>query len=81
MARAVLEHTTHSIIVGQSATKFAVEMGFKPEDLHSNESIESWDKWKQKNCQPNHRQNVMPDPTKNCGPYTPASTSDSMQFG
>ena len=27
--------------------------------------------WYSNNCQPNFRINVSPDPTSNCGPYTP----------
>ncbi|CAF3402576.1 unnamed protein product [Rotaria socialis] len=71
VARAVLRYSTHSLLVGESATKFAIDMGFKEEDLHSNASIEAWNKWKSSNCQPNYRRNVQPDPTTSCGPYTP----------
>lgn len=31
VARAVLEHTTHTLLVGEGATEFAVQMGFKSE--------------------------------------------------
>ena len=72
VARAVLRNSAHSLLVGESATQFGLEMGFKEEDLHSNESIASWNKWKTSNCQPNFRRNVLPDPTTSCGPYTPA---------
>jgi len=71
VARAVLRYSEHSLIVGESATKFALEMGFKEEDLHSNTSISIWNRWKANNCQPNFRRNVKPDPTTSCGPYTP----------
>ncbi len=40
VARAILQYSTHSLLVGESATKFAIDMGFKEEDLHSNASIE-----------------------------------------
>ena len=76
VARAVLERTSHSLIVGESATDFAIEMGFKEDDLHSNASLAAWSNWKNNNCQPNFRRNVQPDPTTSCGPYTPKS-----QFG
>ena len=71
VARAVLQYSTHSLLVGESATRFAIEMGFKEEDLHSYHSIETWENWKKGNCQPNFRRNVKPDPTTSCGPYTP----------
>ncbi|CAF1447562.1 unnamed protein product [Adineta steineri] len=71
VARAVLQYSSHSLLVGESATKFALEMGFKEEDLHSNVSINLWNQWKNGNCQPNFRRNVQPDPTTSCGPYRP----------
>ena len=80
VARAVLERTTHSLIVGESATDFALEMGFKEEDLHSNASLASWNNWRNNNCQPNFRRNVQPDPTTSCGPYTPKSQIGNFYF-
>ncbi len=80
VARAVLQYSTHSFLVGESATKFGLEMGFKEEDLHSNGSIASWNNWKKGNCQPNHRRNVEPDPTTSCGPYTPKPQLGNIYF-
>ncbi|KAK3741573.1 hypothetical protein QZH41_012518 [Actinostola sp. cb2023] len=54
-----------------NTTKFAIGMGFKEESLNTNHSIDMWKKWIENNCQPNYRQNVIPDPTKSCGPYKP----------
>ncbi|XP_077984328.1 N(4)-(Beta-N-acetylglucosaminyl)-L-asparaginase-like isoform X2 [Glandiceps talaboti] len=71
VARSVMEYTTHTLIVGDQATQFAIEMGFKEIDLHTNKSRQIWEDWKNNSCQPNYRQNVTPDPTKYCGPYTP----------
>jgi len=71
VARHVMEHTKHTMLVGADATNFAKQMGFKEEDLHSNESIKQWEDWKEKNCQPNFWKSVQPDPTKYCGPYSP----------
>ncbi|CAG9791813.1 unnamed protein product [Diatraea saccharalis] len=70
VARHVLEHTKHSLLVGELATEFAVEMGFNEENLSSLESREMWKTWYNKNnCQPNFWMNVKPDPSKFCGPY------------
>eukprot|EP01084_Bolivina_argentea_P126134 223397_1 len=33
VANAVMQHTTHTLLVGESATKFAIMMGFKAESL------------------------------------------------
>lgn len=79
VARAVLHYSTHSLLVGESATQFALEMGFKEEDLHSNASIESWKNWQKGNCQPNFRRNVQPDPTTSCGPYRPIPSTGKME--
>lgn len=71
VARAVLKFTDHSFLAGESATKFAIEMGFKQESLATNHSLGMWQKWLANNCQPNYRENVVPDPRKACGPYKP----------
>ncbi|KYN23291.1 PREDICTED: N(4)-(Beta-N-acetylglucosaminyl)-L-asparaginase-like [Trachymyrmex cornetzi] len=69
VARKVLKHTKHSLLVGDLATHFAINMGFKNESLQTNESKQMWKQWKLKKCQPNFWKNVMPKPTTSCGPY------------
>ncbi|XP_041972709.1 N(4)-(Beta-N-acetylglucosaminyl)-L-asparaginase-like [Aricia agestis] len=70
VARHVLEHTKHSILVGELATEFAVQMGFQVEPLSTPHSKSMWLKWYfNKHCQPNFWLNVIPDPSKSCGPY------------
>lgn len=71
VARAVMNYTKHTILVGDLATQFAVDMGFQQEDIHSIESMTKWISWFEKNCQPNFRKNVQPDPRFSCGPYKP----------
>lgn len=54
VARHVLEHTKHSILVGESATQFAIQMGFKEESLTTLHSKNMWKEWHDQNsCQPN----------------------------
>lgn len=53
VARKVLEHTSHSMLAGDLATKFAVEMGFKEESLSTPSSLDIWSKWIDQKCQPN----------------------------
>ena len=55
--------------MGDSATKFALQFGFKEENLTSNSSSEIYLQWKKNNCQPNYWVNVSPDPKNFCGPY------------
>lgn len=74
VARYVLERTTHSLLVGQAATNFAVAMGFRTDSLVTPESRAMWQQWKAENCQPNFWQRVNPDPKISCGPYAPKAT-------
>ncbi|XP_071537975.1 N(4)-(Beta-N-acetylglucosaminyl)-L-asparaginase-like [Panulirus ornatus] len=71
VARKVMEHTTHTLLVGDQATKFALMMGFQEENLTTSASAELYDKWVKGSCQPNYWKNVMPDPETSCGPYHP----------
>ncbi|XP_042881778.1 N(4)-(Beta-N-acetylglucosaminyl)-L-asparaginase-like [Penaeus japonicus] len=75
VARMVLEHTTHTLLVGDQATEFALQMGFKEENLTTSSSIEIHEHWKENSCQPNYWKNVQPDPASTCGPYTPVDVS------
>ncbi|EDW74947.2 uncharacterized protein Dwil_GK15948 [Drosophila willistoni] len=68
VARVVLEHTKHSMLVGNAATEFAQSFGFQGESLKTTKSNELWRKWIGKNCQPNFWNNVHPDPKASCGP-------------
>lgn len=71
VARHVLEHTSHTLIVGDHATEFAVQNGFVPEDLSTPESRAKCNDWRKAKCQPNYRLQVFPAPNTSCGPYTP----------
>ncbi|KAK7503830.1 hypothetical protein BaRGS_00004953 [Batillaria attramentaria] len=71
VARAVMDYSQHTLLAGESATSFALEMGFKEESLSTNSSVQMWLDWRSRNCQPNYRKSVIPNPTKSCGPYKP----------
>ncbi|XP_012811103.2 N(4)-(beta-N-acetylglucosaminyl)-L-asparaginase isoform X2 [Xenopus tropicalis] len=71
VARAVMEHTKHTFLVGESASLFAESMGFMREDLTTNHSRSIHSKWLDQSCQPNYWKNVVPDASKSCGPYHP----------
>lgn len=50
-----MEHTEHTLLVGDSATRFAIQMGFQEESLGTNKSISMWHEWKNnESCQPNY---------------------------
>ncbi|KAG8423381.1 hypothetical protein J3458_000282 [Metarhizium acridum] len=71
VARHVLEYTGHTMLVGDSATRFAAQNGFEEEDLATDRSRDMCDQWKRNQCQPNSWIGVVPDPRSSCGPYTP----------
>jgi N4-(beta-N-acetylglucosaminyl)-L-asparaginase len=69
-ARLVMDHTEHTMLVGEKASIFAISMGLPgPKNLSSDESIEKWLNWKKDRCQPNFWKNVAP--ANSCGPYKP----------
>ena len=45
VARAVMEKTPHVLLVGDGALQFALEQGFKREELLTPESRAAWQKW------------------------------------
>ncbi|KAL8192808.1 hypothetical protein R6Q57_027256 [Mikania cordata] len=67
-ARLVMLYTEHTMLAGDQASAFAISMGLPgPSNLSSTESMEKWAKWRENQCQPNFRKNVLP--TNSCGPY------------
>jgi len=48
VAKAVLEYTDHIFLVGAGAKKFALEMGFKEQNLLTEQSRRDWLRWKAK---------------------------------
>ncbi|KAK6864812.1 asparaginase-domain-containing protein [Apiospora arundinis] len=76
VARAVLDHTSHSLLAGDQATAFAAQNGFLEEDIGTADSARRCQEWRDRDrCQPNYRVDVTPDPKAACGPYTPAPQS------
>ncbi|XP_037811518.1 putative N(4)-(beta-N-acetylglucosaminyl)-L-asparaginase GG24090 [Lucilia sericata] len=71
VARVVLEHTKHTLLVGDAASNFAEMMGFRRESLTTPKSKQIWQEWRDNHCQPNFWLNVIPDATQQCGPYKP----------
>lgn len=78
-ARLVMQHTQHTLLVGEKASAFAISMGLPgPTDLSSPESHDKWMKWKDNSCQPNFWKNVLP--ANSCGPYHPDANCGFSQF-
>ncbi len=51
VARLIMEKTRHTTMAGEGALQFAIAMGFKPMQLLTPHSLETWLKWK---SDPNH---------------------------
>jgi N4-(beta-N-acetylglucosaminyl)-L-asparaginase len=47
VAKLVMERTTHCLLVGKGALKFALAHGFKKEDLLTDKAREAWLRWKE----------------------------------
>lgn len=70
-ARLVMEHTSHTMLVGDQATLFAAQNGLAVGSLTTPESASLCRSWRRDRCQPNYRVDVAPDPATSCGPYRP----------
>ena len=68
-----MEHTNHTLLVGEDATQFAKQMGFKEQRLETNRSLNMWMTWKENKCQPNFWKMVDPVPKTSCGAYKPVN--------
>ena len=82
VARAVMEYTAHSLLVGEGAEEFAEMIGIQPQDTNTIESYDIYKDWKNNNCQPNFYRNLKGCDSQ-CGPYPPPysyspSSSDSV---
>jgi N4-(beta-N-acetylglucosaminyl)-L-asparaginase len=51
VARLVMEKTRHTTMAGEGALRFALQFGFKTEQLLTPESLKKWQEWK---ANPNH---------------------------
>lgn len=73
VARAVMEHSTHSILAGDGALEFAKMMGFRETSLATAHSKAMHKQWQQNQCQPNYFRNVRGQ-NDSCPPYVPIPT-------
>lgn len=46
IARLVMEKSSHNLLVGDGARLFAIQRGFKPRDLLTNQRKTEWEEWK-----------------------------------
>ncbi|MDB4907640.1 MAG: putative asparaginase [Gemmatimonadetes bacterium] len=46
VAKAVMDYTDHVFLVGEGAKRFALKMGFKPQELLTEKSRQAWLRWR-----------------------------------
>lgn len=46
VAKAVMDYTDHVMLVGQDARRFAIEMGFKTQNLLTEKTRQEWLRWR-----------------------------------
>jgi N4-(beta-N-acetylglucosaminyl)-L-asparaginase len=77
VAQAVMDHTDHIFLVGAGAKKFALEMGFKEQNLLTEPSRQMWIRWKSKlNPNDNWLDPVDSVPRRRITPTGPARPRD-----
>ena len=74
VAKAVMEYTDHIMLVGAGARRFAIEMGFTPQNLLTPESRQLWLRWRA-NQNPNDAWLDHTDDVKIATPTQPPRTS------
>src|SRR3989442_4794755 len=86
VAKLVLKYTNHIFLVGESAKRFALQYGFKEEDLLTPHAREVWLHWRA-NLKPNddyldvpqnQDMSLRPPGTINCNAVTPPSDISSV---
>ncbi|HEY4306251.1 MAG TPA: N(4)-(beta-N-acetylglucosaminyl)-L-asparaginase [Gemmatimonadaceae bacterium] len=72
VAQKVLEYTDHIMLVGVGAKKFAIEMGFKEQNLLTEQSRNDWHRWKSRLNPNDNWLDLPPNPP----PKPPAKQND-----
>ncbi|ETN02241.1 hypothetical protein PPTG_16492 [Phytophthora nicotianae INRA-310] len=80
VARAVMEHSSHSILAGDGALAFAKMMGFEETPLDTPRSREIHQDWLNNKCQPNYFRNVVGQ-NSSCPPYKPLPSQNEVYTG
>ena len=75
VARFVMHYTVHTMLVGQDATDFAVQMGFDNTSLNGSRSWGIYQDYLNNDCQPNTWKNVVN--ASRCPPYEPIPFNSS----
>ena len=79
VAKAVMDYTDHIMLVGAGARRFAVEMGFTPQNLLTEKSRQAWLRWRA-NLNPGDAWLDHPGDVKIAPPTRPPRTSSRPAF-
>jgi N4-(beta-N-acetylglucosaminyl)-L-asparaginase len=74
VAKAVMDYTDHLMLVGPGARRFAIEMGFTPQNLLTEKSRQAWLRWRA-NLNPGDAWLDHPDDVKIAAPTRAPRTS------
>jgi N4-(beta-N-acetylglucosaminyl)-L-asparaginase len=74
VAKAVMDYTDHIMLVGAGARRFAIEMGFTPQNLLTEKSRQMWLRWRA-NLNADDAWLDHPDDVKIAAPVRPPRTS------
>ena len=79
VARAVMQHTSHTLLVGEKATQFARMMGFDEWQGRSEStgSINAYLNWRENDCQPNYFRGFE-DGNSSCPPFARPSRKAAL---
>ena len=77
VAKAVMDYTEHVFLVGAGAKKFALEVGFKEQNLLTDESRAMWHRWKSK-LNPNDMWLDLPDEPKRTSSFAVPKGTELM---
>jgi N4-(beta-N-acetylglucosaminyl)-L-asparaginase len=67
VAKAVMDHTDHILLVGAGAKKFALQMGFTEQNLLTEKSRRDWLRWKSRQHRSDNWLDVPDDPRRSSG--------------
>ena len=76
VAKAVMDHTDHVLLVGPGAKRFALEMGFREQNLLTEKSRQDWLRWKA--CL-NPNDNWLDEPGPGAAARRTASDAESLR--
>src|SRR5215212_12139214 len=79
VAKAVMDYTDHIMLVGEGAKTFALQMGFKEQNLLTEQSRQDWHRWKASQSQYDNWLD-LPDRPPRTGALPPIPTGRELAY-